>query len=82
MVKRFQFGPVFFLSVPSFTSQESCFDNNPLVEPATDIYWDIVAAKHLPLHGIEQFSRLADPFSDICRVTASLPKSPVLTTIP
>jgi hypothetical protein len=68
VVKRFQFRPVFFFHGPAFASSECYIVNNRLIDPATNGAWDLFVAEHLPVHGVEQFSRLADPLSYICHV--------------
>jgi hypothetical protein len=44
-------------------------DNSRLIEPATDVYRDMFIAEHLPVHGVKDFSRLADPLSYIYHVS-------------
>jgi hypothetical protein len=51
VVKLFQFRPVFFFQSPALICPECYIDNNRLIEPATDVYRDLLVAEHLPVHG-------------------------------
>jgi hypothetical protein len=69
VVKRFQSRPVFFFQSPAFASPECYIDNNRLIDPATGIDQNLFVTECLPLHRVEESSRLADPFSYIFHVT-------------